>query len=81
MTKKNEEVLPPWVKFPGYHPFDFFWREAGQAWLVYIWEPFWKKLSPEEQNDYLKRYDVPEEWQLFYFDPDFQSWLDHVDDE
>jgi len=81
MTKKNEEVPPPWVKFPGFPPGDFFWRDAGEIWFVYVWEPFWKKLSPQEQKDYLKRYHVPYKWQRFYFDPDFQSWLEHVDDE
>lgn len=76
-----EEINPPWVQFPGFEPGDFFWRDAGQPWLVYVWRPYYDSLTPKEQEDYLRRWKVPKEWQDFYFDPEFQKWLEAIDEE
>lgn len=76
----NNEITPPWIKFPGFPPGDFLWREAGQPWLIYVWEPFWQKLSEAEQEAYLIKYEVPDEWKRYYFDKDFKAWLETVDD-
>lgn len=59
--KKNEQ-LPPWEKYPGYPPYDCFWRQPGEAWLAYVWLPYWNSLSSEEQAEYLKRWNAPEDW-------------------
>lgn len=75
----THHVSPPWLEFPGYPPGAFFWREAGQPWFIYVWEPFWKSLSEVEQQTYLEKYQVPYEWQYFYFEPEFKTWLDEVD--
>lgn len=76
----DNNIDPPWIKYPIYPPGDFFWREAGEPWFIYVWEPFWKSLTLEEQKEYLSQYEVPEEWLRFYFDSDFQNWLDSVDE-
>jgi hypothetical protein len=77
----DNEVPPPWSEYPGFPPGDMFWREAGQPWLVYVWEPFWKSLTPERQQDYLRRWNVPDVWRMFYFDSAFREWLDSVDED
>lgn len=68
----EEKILPPWMTFPEFSPFDFFWRDAGQPWFCYIWDPFWKKMSKEEQNQYLDIWNAPETWRFFY-DEEWQS--------
>jgi hypothetical protein len=74
------EISPPWVEYPGFPPGDFFWREAGEPWLTQVWEPYWKSLSPEQLEEYLQRWNVPDAWRMLYFDPAFREWLDSVDD-
>lgn len=76
-----DEIPPPWVKYPGYEVGDGFWRQSGEAWLKDVWQPFYDSLSEGEQSTYLKRWNVPEDWQKFYFDREFQDWLDTVDDD
>lgn len=74
------EIEPPWIKYPGYGPGDSFWRQAGESWFCDLWKPFWESLSPSEQEEYLQRWEVPESWLLFYFDPQFRKWLGSSDD-
>lgn len=78
---QNGEVEPPWVEFPGHPPGDIFWRQEGSIWFAYVWKPYWDSLKAEEQETYLKRWDVPADWQRYYFDPEFQAWLSTVDDD
>ncbi len=74
-------VEPPWVKYPGYSPSDGFWRQSGETWFAYVWQPYWNNLCTVERQDYLERWNAPEQWRLFYFSPDFSTWLNDVDDE
>ena len=74
------EIVPPWIKYPGYAPADTFWRQSGEAWFCYVWEPFWKNLSFQEQEQYLQKWHVPEVWKNFYFDSKFQEWLISTDE-
>ena len=76
----NQEVEPPWIKYPGYPPGDSFWRQSGENWFFLLWEPFWKSLNPTEQEKYLAKWNVPKEWKLYYFDSSFREWLETVDD-
>jgi len=76
-----EEIQPPWIKYPGYGPGDGFWRQSGEAWLKDVWQPYFDSLSEELQRAYLMRWKVPQDWRDFYFDREFQSWLDTVDDD
>jgi hypothetical protein len=80
-NKPGEEVKPPWIKYPGYSPGDSFWRQTGEAWLSLIWRPYWDSLGSEEQDAYLKRWKVPQEWSLYYFNRNFVKWLEEIDDE
>lgn len=75
----NPPIDPPWIRHPGYSPGDPFWRQAGEAWFSLIWAPFWASLSANEKVKYLSQYEVPEDWQCFYFDVDFQNWLESID--
>lgn len=76
----KKEVEPPWIKYPGFPPGDIFWRQSGEAWFAYAWEPYWKSLTLPEQAGYLKKWNVPEIWWEFYFDPEYQAWLESTDD-
>ncbi|HEY0263036.1 MAG TPA: hypothetical protein VGC07_00810 [Granulicella sp.] len=75
------EVKPPWAEYPGIPPWEFFWREAGEPWLKDVWEPYYQRLTPEQQEAYRKRWNVPKDWQESYFDKAWQEFWDHVDDE
>lgn len=77
----DEEIEPPWIKYPGFPPGDGFWRQTGEAWLTLIWQPYWDSLRDEQRDIYLERWNVPREWRLYYFDTDFQQWLAETDDE
>jgi hypothetical protein len=80
-TYDNNSLIPPWIKYPRYGPADGFWRQSGESWLKDIWEPFFRSLTDDQQNEYLTAWNVPDEWRRYYFDADFQRWLDHVDDD
>lgn len=75
------EIRPPWAEYPGYTPADTFWRQAGEPWLKTVWQPYFDSLNESEQAAYLKRWNVPEVWRRFYFDRDFQEWLESVDED
>ena len=79
-NNRSSELIPPWIKYPGYAPGDGFWRQSGEAWLKDAWQPYFDSLTEEEQAEYLKQWNVPEDWRKFYFDKEFQNWLDTVDD-
>jgi hypothetical protein len=72
---------PPWVRYPAIDSGDFFWREAGQPWLVQVWEPFVHNLSPERLAEYLAKYPPPEDWRQMYFDPETRDFWDSVDSD
>lgn len=66
--------------FAGYPPGDCFWRQSGEIWFHQVWKPFWDSLSVSQQQEYLDRWKVPNEWKNFYFNDDFQKWLASTDD-
>lgn len=74
------EIRPPWVEYAAYPPGDPFWRQTGEHWLKDVWEPYWQGLDAVAQADYLQRWQVPDFWARFYFDPEFRTWLEGVDD-
>ena len=67
-------IEPPWIKYPNYPPYDTFWRQSGQDWFAYVWEPFWRDLTQIEQANYLKQWNPPQAWVDFYFNTE---WLDN----
>jgi len=60
-------VKPPWIQYPGNPPYWGGWRQGiSEDWLHDIWFPFWDKLTPEEQKEYLEEYPPPDEdWQEY----------------
>lgn len=63
------DMPPPWRAFPEYTPGSSGWRQGnGEHWLVHAWSPFWKHLSQLEQGQYLQRWEVPAEWQVWVAD-------------
>jgi len=82
MPDFNEtEIVPPWVKYPGYPPGDMFWRQTGEEWFCSVWKPFWYSLTITGQNKYLVRWEVPRDWQDFYFDPAFRKAVEDEDSD
>jgi len=79
----DKQPPAPWVKYPGFPPFDGFWRQTGEYWLAYVWEPYWNALSLEEKEAYLQRWDVPDVWREYsaYINPEFAKLLESIDNE
>lgn len=77
----REQISPPWIVYPDFPPGDPFWRQSGEKWFKYIWKPYWESLSFVEQEEYLIYWKVPDAWRYFYFNSDFQEWLETVDEE
>lgn len=72
---EREEVRPPWIVYPGHDFGEGFFRQGeGNTWMEYIWSPYWDSLNEEEQEAYLKRWNVPEGWSL-KFNKEFQHAL------
>lgn len=78
---KLDDVLPPWRQFPEHPPGDIFWRQSGEIWFHYVWRPFWDSLNKNQQEHYLEHWLVPEIWKNYYFDPDFQKFLESCDED
>lgn len=78
---KSNEIAPPWIEYPGHPPGDIFWRQSGEIWFHDVWRPYYDSLSSEEQKNYLARWNAPSDWQKYYFNLDFQKWLESIDDE
>lgn len=57
------DVFPPWQAFPKYDSLSGGWRQGnGEYWLLNIWLPYWKQLSEQEKQNYLNKWDAPEDW-------------------
>lgn len=58
------DVEPPWVRYPGVDPWWGGFRQGNsEAWLHYIWLPFWRSLDADARKAYLERWRPPkEEW-------------------
>lgn len=67
MNHHAKFIPPPWIEYPQSEPTWAGWRQGtSEAWLQEIWFPFWRGLTPEEQDIYLKQYPPPdEEWLLY----------------
>lgn len=63
----QSHVLPPWIEYPNSEPTWGGWRQGtSEAWLRDVWLPFWKHLTPEDRNAYLKQWPPPnDEWHLY----------------
>lgn len=62
----GEEIEPPWVVYPDSEPWWGGWRQGNsEGWLVWVWLPFWQKLSGEEQLQYLEKWHAPAAWREY----------------
>lgn len=81
MAERNE-IAPPWVEYPGVEAGSMFWREGlGESFLFDVWYPYYNSLTEPEQDAYLKRWNVPEDWYVLRFDREFQAELHQIDKE
>lgn len=56
------EILPPWIRYPDYPPMDPFWRQTGEYYKAYEWDPYWQSLDPEEKTALLEKWPMPADW-------------------
>jgi hypothetical protein len=67
MQDQDSDPKPPWIEYPGNPPFWGGWRQGfSEAWLLKIWFQFWRHLTPEEKDAYLRRYPPPDDDWLQY---------------
>lgn len=78
--RTDPQPRPPWVEYPGFPPGDPFWRQAGEPWLAYVWDPFWQALPEADRAAYLAAWPPPADWQAFYLDPVYRAWDESLDD-
>ena len=59
----GEEIEPPWIAFPASLAWVGWNQGRPEAWKLNVWLPFWQKLSKEEKDAYLQRWQPPsEDW-------------------
>lgn len=65
--ENNSNIKPPWILYPGSDPVWGGWRQGiSEAWFLEKWLPFWKSLSPEDRESYLKKWPPPDdEWNIY----------------
>lgn len=62
---EREEVRPPWVVYPGIDVTSGFFRQGeGDTYMGWSFNPYFASLTEEEQQAYLKKWNVPDEWKL-----------------
>jgi hypothetical protein len=67
--ESGEEIKPPWVVWPDEEPYWGGWRQGGaEAWLLYVWLPFWSKLDRSEKLAYLDKWGASQDWRYYTLD-------------
>ncbi|WP_407971576.1 hypothetical protein ACJ51O_24845 [Burkholderia pyrrocinia] len=76
---------PPWVAWCYYGPFVRYNEGAEEYWAIYLWDPFWKSLTPEARDAYIERhskdalsYMSAQEWEDWVYstrknDPEYRA--------
>lgn len=61
---RGEEIEPPWKAYSVSFP-NLGWEYGEhEYWKMKVWLPFWRKLTKEQQENYLKKWPPPnEDWQ------------------
>lgn len=68
VAENDAQVLPPWIKFPGKHPIDMFFRMGeGEAYIVDLSLQF-EKMDRRTRIEYYLNNPAPHEWKDFYWD-------------
>jgi len=63
-------INPPWIEYPNSDPWWGGWRQGkSEAWFLNEWLPFWKSLSQQEKESYVKQWPLPnDDWQIYLFE-------------
>ena len=62
------KLLPPWLKYPDLEMGGLGWRMGyGEGYLDEFFA-FFRRLSPRQKRDYIRRYPPPAEWAGFWED-------------
>ena len=61
---RSESPPPPWIKYPGKAPYWGGWRQGeSEFWLLNVWLPFWRDVTENERQAFLKKEPPPnDEW-------------------
>lgn len=60
---KFKELLPPWLVFPNIFKGSPRWNQGVQEdYCINNWLPYWNKLDFKEKQNYLTKYDCPNDW-------------------
>jgi len=62
------ELPPPWIKYPGIHPFDMFWRMGKGEDYIGEFARYFDELSDRDRKIYMLCHPQPFEWLRFYED-------------
>jgi len=63
VARGRDEMVPPWVAYPGQDPWWGGWRQSGgERWLVEEWVPFWSHLDKQARADYLGYWNASDDW-------------------
>lgn len=81
MPEDRKEIEPPWVYAPEFEPGRAFWRQEGELWFIYVWLPYWESLNSSEREEYLIKWNVPEEWRKYsyHINPEYKEFVDSLD--
>ena len=64
---KHNPPIPPWIKFPDYHPSEIFWRMGeGESYISDYVFTYFKYASKAEINAYKIKYPEPADWGGIY---------------
>ena len=61
LLNDGQEVEPPWIFFPISFP-TYGWDYGNhERWKLNIWIPFWRRMNQNEQENYLEKWNPPNE--------------------
>jgi len=62
----ENDLLPPWKKYPGIDPLDFFWRTGnGENYIIEV-DKYWVNLTERDRMIYELTHPAPPDWEHFY---------------
>jgi len=62
----ENEVVPPWKKYPGIDPLDMFWRMGEGEIHIIETTRYWEELNERERIIYALTHPEPPGWDYFY---------------
>jgi hypothetical protein len=64
---------PPWIAMYEHGPFLHLPQGEPEYWLEYLWSPYWRSLSLDEQKEFVKS--ARKDTQAYISDDDWRDWL------